>query len=291
MDRQLWIALADVAPAEGNDDDAFEDAAGAYVHALALADDEEDFADRVRTALESLQLELLDLEGSEPVSQRLRREGLSDALVELAIDAAREGEVEFASFHLYPWEDAAADVTAVREALAAALGDEQLVRIETGADPASSHDGFVVGLGREWVLLHWLDPSIFLNGWTALPLADVESVEARSAEETFAPAALALRHVRPAAPEGIALDDLAGLLASVDRSYRLVVVHREPDDPAGPLIGRVAQLGDDSFILRHVTPAGRWNDSGGYRYDEVTRIDFGGGYEEALALVAGEPPV
>ena len=291
MERQLWIALADVAPTEANDDEAFTEAAGAYVHTLALADDADDFADRVRTALEGLELELLELEGSEPVEQRLRREGLSDALVELAIEAARAGEVEFASFHLYPWEDEGPDGPAPGEALAAALESEQLVRVTTDADPDVAHDGFVVGIGAEWVLLHWLDPSIVLNGYTALPLAEIDEVEVRSADETFAVPALELRGIRPAAPEGIALDDLPGLLASVDRAFGLVVVHRERTDAGGPAIGRVAHLGDDSFILRHVTPAGRWDESGGYRYDEVTRIDFGGGYEEALALVAGTPPV
>jgi hypothetical protein len=290
MDPELWIGLADVAPGEANVDEAFEEAAGAYVHALALAADADDFAERVRAALAALELELLEVEGSELVAERLRRDGLSDALVELAIEAARAGEVEFGTFHLYPWEDDEQEGAPPRDTLEAAMAAQQLVRVLTDADPDASHDGFVVGLGAEWVLLHWLDPSIVLNGYTALPLEDVDLVEVRTAAETFAVPALRLQGVRPTRPEAIALDDLPSLLASIDRAFGLVVVHREQREPAGPMIGRIAHLGDDSFILRHVSPLGSWDDSGGYRYDEVTRLDFGGGYEQALALVAGEPP-
>jgi hypothetical protein len=287
MEQQLWIALADVAPTEANADEAFEECAGAYVHALALAEDADEFAERVRVSLERLELELLELDGTEPVAERLRREGLGDALVELAIEAARAGEVEFGTFHLYPWEDE--DEPDVRSALEEAMAGSRLVRVSCASDRDSDHDGFVVGLGEGWLLLHWLDPSIFLNGYTALPLDDVDEVAPRTADESVAVTALAQRGVRPVPLPEIVLDDVPALLASVERRFPLVSVYRDRADPGVCVIGRVAHLGEESFILRQVSPAGRWDDSGGYRYDDVTRIDFGGGYEDALALVAGEP--
>jgi hypothetical protein len=287
MEQRLWIGLADVAPTEANSDEAFEESAGAYVQALALAEDAEEFAERVRGALGGLELELLELESAEPVGDRLRREGLSDTLVELAIEAARAGEVEFSTFHLYPWEDG--ERPDLSTALGEAMANGRLVRVSCASDRASEHEGFVVGIGNGWMLLHWLDPAIVLNGYTALPLDDVEEVSLLTPAESVAVTALERRGVRPVPQPEIDLDDVPSLLASAERRFPLVTVHRDRADPGVCVIGRVAHLGEESFILRQVSPAGRWNDSGGYRYDDVTRIDFGGGYEDALAFVAGEP--
>ena len=165
----------------------------------------------------------------------------------------------------------------------------RLVRVLCESDRASEHEGFVVGIGDGWLLLHWLDPSVVLNGYTALPLEDVEEVTLLLASESVAVAALERRGVRPVPLPEIELDDVPSLLASAERRFPLVTVHRDRSDPGVCVIGRVAHLGEESFILRQVSPAGRWDDSGGYRYDDVTRIDFGGGYEQALAYVAGEP--
>jgi len=289
-DPELWIGLADVAPAEANTDEQFDGYAGGYVHALALAEDEDDFVERVRTALDELDLELLDLEDAEPVAETLERSGLSDELVALAIEAARTGQVTLGTFHLYPWEDDDGGAVAARTSLAAALESESLVSVACSAKPDSAHNGFVVGLGAGWVLLHWLDPSIRLNGYIALPLDDVDEVTVLTADDSVAVPALELRGIGPVPVPQIALDELPSLLASIDRGYPLVTIHREWREPDVFVVGRVAQLGEDSFILRHVTAAGRWGDSGGYRYDDVTRVDFGGDYEDALALVAGPVP-
>jgi hypothetical protein len=288
MEQQLWIGLADVVPTAANTDEAFEEAAGAFVQAFALAGSADEFTERLRGALDGLELELLELESAETVDERLRREGLSDALVALAIEAARAGEVEFSTFHLYPWEDEE-ERPDPGASLDRAMADASLVRVACESDRASEHEGFVVGIGEGWLLLHWLDPSIVLNGYTALPLDDVEEVTLLTAAESVAVTALERRGVRPVPQPEIALADVPSLLASVEGRFPLVTVHRDRADPGVCVIGRVAHLGEESFILRQVSPAGRWNDSGGYRYDDVTRIDFGGGYEDALALVAGEP--
>ena len=50
-------------------------------------------------------------------------------------------------------------------------------------------------------------------------------------------------------------------------------------------------MGGDLVTLRLVTPAGKWDEEfEDYRLDDLTRIGFGQDYEEALYLVAGEPP-
>ena len=50
--------------------------------------------------------------------------------------------------------------------------------------------------------------------------------------------------------------------------------------------GSVASLGDAGVVLRKVSPVGLWDGEVEYPYEAVTRIGFGGRYEEALGLAA-----
>ena len=40
-------------------------------------------------------------------------------------------------------------------------------------------------------------------------------------------------------------------------------------------------------MLELVSPAGEWDEEEHYPYERITRIGFGGRYEEALAIAAG----
>ena len=70
-------------------------------------------------------------------------------------------------------------IAGVRGELEAAAGDQPLIRVSRGIRRSDEIDGFVVGLGQAWVLLAVLDPTIDLNGYVALRLADVSKVERR----------------------------------------------------------------------------------------------------------------
>jgi hypothetical protein len=60
---------------------------------------------------------------------------------------------------------------------------------------------------------------------------------------------------------------------------------------ARPPVPRVLDISQDAVPLLEIQPGAIWDaEPAGYRLSRITRVDFGGGYEEALYLVGGEPP-
>jgi hypothetical protein len=71
----------------------------------------------------------------------------------------------------------------------------------------------------------------------------------------------------------------------------MVSVFDEFDEPDVCWIGAVASLDGSKLRLLEVNTRGGWaRKPRSFDPADVTRIDFGGGYEEALGLVAGSPP-
>jgi hypothetical protein len=271
----IWIGLAHVEPMADDDE-----AGGAYTNVLLAAKNEDEFTEQARAALEDEGYRLLELQKVEPLSRRY----VNPDLIERGLEAARSGTPSFTAFYEYPPEaedEAATDPESIATALKEALGSEVLVRV-VARDWEAHHDGYVVGLSDDWVLLHAVDETVNLGGYTALRLSTVGSAEGLTDAVSFQPRSLRARGLLPVREPRVRIDSLCGLLETVHPAYLLVTINIEAIDPDVAYIGRVRQLSDDEFALEQVTPAGRWSDVEWYRYEDVTRVDFGGGYEEAL---------
>jgi hypothetical protein len=57
-------------------------------------------------------------------------------------------------------------------------------------------------------------------------------------------------------------------------------------DPSVCYIGTVASLTEKTVTMRMIDPDARWADAKRLRFENLTKVEFGGGYEEALAMVA-----
>jgi hypothetical protein len=67
-----------------------------------------------------------------------------------------------------------------------------------------------------------------------------------------------------------------------------VTIHREKVDPDVCAIGRVVEVKDGRVSLLEINPDATWNAKPkDYQLRDITRVDFGGEYEEALQLVGG----
>ena len=168
--------------------------------------------------------------------------------------------------------------------LEGARGREALIGVTRGFD-GRTWRGFVAGLDGDWVLMHVLSgPTMRLNGYVALRVADLTEIED---DETFAPLALRLAGERPRPQLDLLLLDLPGLLSSATPLFPLLAIFREKTPTGGCYIGKIADLGRKKFALRVVNRGGEWVDEPyKFRYKDVTRIDLGDGYLDALWLVA-----
>jgi hypothetical protein len=186
-------------------------------------------------------------------------------------------------------DKAAAGKVAAR--LARAQAEGLLVRVRRTLPDADVVDGFVVGVGAEWLALAWLSDRIELDGWSLLRVADVRSVKIEPDEECFEIRALRARGQWPPTDPGVPLDDTAAAVLAIGASWPLVAVHRELDRPDEAWVGAVRGVKGSTLTLLEVGVQADWGrKTRSYDLDDLTRLDFGGGYEQALALVAGEAP-
>ena len=102
--------------------------------------------------------------------------------------------------------------------------------------------------------------------------------------------------------EGVNLKDALGKLfekqelSDDDRSLANELAfgtlrHREEIDSDVCHIGKILRIDDEYVSLLEIDPDAEWgNEAEQYRISEITRLDFGGKYEEALLLVGGKCP-
>jgi hypothetical protein len=152
--------------------------------------------------------------------------------------------------------------------------------------------GLLIDFSPELILLNKVSDRIDLDGFEMLRVADVTSLSQRFHRDAFYRRALRLKNLSAQRPAGvIELTNMQTALRSVEGSYPLIVVSCEAVAPDEVDIGRLASVTDDVFTLRTMSTRGRWmTDRTRYRFDDVTRVEFGGEYEMTLALVAGLLP-
>jgi hypothetical protein len=158
-------------------------------------------------------------------------------------------------------------------------------------EPAPARSvGFVVGVGDALVMLHRLSDRIDLDGYEILRLRDVTAFRDDFPQASFYRRALELKGETAMEPEAIDLSSVAAALRGVGEAQPLITLHRERAAPDEVAIGRVRQTLPSGVRLHWITPSAEWADDDTlYRYDSITRIEFGGEYERTLAMVA--PPL
>jgi hypothetical protein len=147
--------------------------------------------------------------------------------------------------------------------------------------------GIVLAVADDLMLAHRLSDAIHLDGYFVLRICDITGFKSRPRNASFYERALRLRHERPKLPRGIELTTMGRAIASASDAFPLVTLHREAISPDTCSIGRVRTLTTKTIILRCITPAAKWEgDYPRYRLSDVTLLEFGGQYEDALARVA-----
>ncbi len=176
----------------------------------------------------------------------------------------------------------------VRSALTAARRSAHVVAIRRKRIDAHPLRGVVVDVGTDHALLQRLSDSIHLDGYSVFRITDVTDVELRPRYQYFYQRALRLRREWPRLPLGIDLVSIRRVIASAGTKVALLTLHREAISPDTCSIGTVRQLTEKSITLRWLTPNAKWDgDSPRYRLADVTLLEFGGEYEDALARVVG----
>jgi hypothetical protein len=178
----------------------------------------------------------------------------------------------------------------VREDLEEAQSEQTIVRVTRGAFDEHGDIGYVEAVGDELLLLALISDEIWFNGFAVLRLADISELESPHEYADFVEEALRLRDESVAAAPAVSLADLGSAIRTAGRLFPVVVIHREEVEPEICRIGRVVKVTKESVTILEIGPDAEWEaEPSTWALDEITRVDFGGGYEEALALVGGAP--
>lgn len=179
----------------------------------------------------------------------------------------------------------------VRARLERAQAEHLLVHVRRWIPDADRLEGFVVGIGAEWVALQHLSDRIVFDGWRLIRLKDIQAVSLDLDPDCFEVQALRARQLWPPSAADLDLDDILGAAASVSNAAPMVSVYDEFDRPDVCWIGAVMSVDAHRLSLLEVNTRGRWaRKTRSFDPGDITRLEFGGGYEDALHLVAGPPP-
>ncbi|CAN5260443.1 hypothetical protein BH10PSE3_BH10PSE3_03500 [soil metagenome] len=174
------------------------------------------------------------------------------------------------------------------EQLTAAARDGQLVRLYRAFEETYIR-GYILDVGPEFFLLGLVSDRLWLDGFECFRVDDVDELAADPYAD-FAQAALAARgEARPALT--LQLADIAALLTSAAEQFPLVTMHKERDRPEVCNIGKLISIEGGIAWVLEIGPDAQWDDEpSAHKLAEITRVNFGGDYEDALALIGGNPP-
>jgi len=162
--------------------------------------------------------------------------------------------------------------------------------VEFDRQPIDPHKlrGFVLARSESLTLLHLLNDDVMdLNGYTVIRNRDVRRKKIFGGN-SFVARALALKAIEPTPLANIALTNWAHLLRSANKAFPLVTIHMEATNPDVCYIGRIIAMTGQSFGLREIGTHASWTKSSRRLFKDLTKVDFGGGYEDALNRVAAD---
>lgn len=178
---------------------------------------------------------------------------------------------------------------AQRATIERALKERQFVRFTSGFEGGFVR-GYVLSVGPRFFLLASVSDNIRFNGFECLRIADVRNFRPDPTAR-FVTAALQMRsEQRPRRPS-VSVASIEEILKSASRLFPLVTIHRERKKPDICYVGRVTGISHGHVALLQINTDATWETTpSSIRLSEITRVDFGGDYEEALHTVGGEPP-
>jgi hypothetical protein len=169
--------------------------------------------------------------------------------------------------------------------LALAVRKQLLVRFASALDRGTVN-GYVLDIGPQFFLIALVSDGIRFNGFQCYRLSDVRKLSVPDKYAPFHEAVLKKRGERIPKKPPVLVSSLAELLLTANRAFPLVTIHREKVDGSACWIGRVIEIAKGCMTLLEIGPGATWDDRlETYRLSEITRVDFGGDYEDALYLI------
>ena len=162
----------------------------------------------------------------------------------------------------------------------------QIVEFDRGKLDPHSLRGFVLAYSETLTLLNVLTDDYFLNGYTVIRNQDVVSYSAYDSPDYFLNRAVQLKGIKPKRAPKVNISDWPLLLKTANQLFPLITIHREVISADVCHIGTIQSMRVKTFSLFEIDADAEWEREHRYRFADVTKVDFAGGYEDALWRVA-----
>lgn len=180
----------------------------------------------------------------------------------------------------------------MRDQLEIAMNETRIVSFDRECYEEEDEIGCVVEVGDELFVIARVADTLNLDGYSVLRIEDVSQVEVPHEHEEFVASALRLRGESIDTAIEIDLEDWPSVVRSAGRRHEVVTLHTERTESGVCRIGRVRTANEELVSLIEIDPDADWYEQPStVATADITRVDFGGAYEEALVLVGGTCPV
>lgn len=169
-----------------------------------------------------------------------------------------------------------------------AMQDKRFVRVRRRFEESPVR-GYVMNVGPKFFLLCLVSDRLRFDGFECFRISDVRGLK-HDPYAGFAEAALKLRDERKPRKPKVSLHGKGELLLTAGQAFPLVTIHREKVDPGVCHIGKVIAVKANQVRLLLIGPDAQWSESPtDFSTRGITRVSFGGDYEDALHIVGGAP--
>jgi len=164
-----------------------------------------------------------------------------------------------------------------------------VVRFWNLYEPEPAH-GYVLDIGTDFFLFLFINDSMRFEGFECHLIADIKRLEVPDPFEDFIVAALGKRgECLDQAPE-VDLSSITSILNSASKQFPLVVIELGHKKKGVCFVGKVVDVSKGRLLMLEIDPHAVWaKKPSRFWLKDITRVSFGGGYEEALLLVGGAP--
>jgi len=170
--------------------------------------------------------------------------------------------------------------------LSALVRSSVLVEVERDLPTSPNIRGFVVGVSSRFLMIRILSDDFQLNGYSIIPIDTVSQYRIASEYQEMVDYLLGYEGDDVDGFDSTSFIKMASdfeFLKDVHKYFPVVSVFLEDEEEYVFELGLVEEVLESTLIMRTISPTGIIaKDVTMIDLDEVTRIDFGGAYEEAV---------
>jgi hypothetical protein len=129
------------------------------------------------------------------------------------------------------------------------------------------------------------DAQFRLNEYSVFRNSDVKRYRSVSKDEFVARAAK-LNKLRPSKPAGVSYESMKEAVSSAGATFPLITIHQERIDRNVCYVGKLRRTSQRATTILSISTEAEWEEEERYQLRDITRLEFGGAYENLLARLA-----